>query len=80
MGVPISPSALRSDLYNILDRILETGEPVEITRKGRRLLITVDGTASRTERLTTRPDLIVGDPGDLAEITFDDEWQPHDNT
>lgn len=74
----ISPSALRSDLYNILDRVLETGEPVEITRKGRRLLITLDEPASRLDRLPTRPDVIVGDPAGLVEISFDDAWQPDD--
>lgn len=76
--MPISPSALRSDLYNILDQILETGEPVAITRKGRRLLITIDEPRSRLDRLAPRADLIVGDPSDLADMGFADTWQPED--
>lgn len=74
----ISPSALRSDLYNILDSVVETGVPVEIDRKGHRLVITLDEPGSRLDRLAARPDLIVGEPGDLVGVSFDD-WRPDDD-
>jgi len=35
----MTPSRLRENLYRILDQILETGEPVEILRKGKKLKI-----------------------------------------
>jgi hypothetical protein len=34
---PISLTALRSQLFKIVDRVIETGMPVEIERKGHKL-------------------------------------------
>ncbi len=31
----VTASKLREDIYNILDRALERGEPIEVLRKGR---------------------------------------------
>ena len=35
----ITATHLRSNIYNILDQVLETGSPQEILRNGRKLLI-----------------------------------------
>lgn len=35
----ISPTALRKNLYQLLDQVLESGEPIIIERKGRELVI-----------------------------------------
>lgn len=70
----ITPSALRADLYRLLDQVLETGEALEILRHGRVLRITADDAPSRLSRLPRRPDLILGDPGDLVGISFADDW------
>jgi PHD/YefM family antitoxin component YafN of YafNO toxin-antitoxin module len=35
----ISPTALRKNLYQLLDQVLESGEPIYIKRKGRELMI-----------------------------------------
>ena len=32
--MPITPSKLREDIYNILDRVLENGEIIEVKSKG----------------------------------------------
>lgn len=76
----ITASRLRDDIYNILDGILETGEPVEIERKGRVLRIVADTPpASRTARIRRRPGLINGNPEDLAEIDWSGQWNPEGN-
>ena len=66
---------LRKDLYRILDRILETGQPLEIERKGRKLRIVPDSPASKLDRLQTR-DCLVGDPEDLVHMDWSSEWRP----
>ncbi len=63
-------------MYRVLDGVLATGEPVEIERNGRLLrIIAVDGPESAAAG-PDRRDVIVGDPGDLAEIGWDEAWQP----
>ena len=76
----VTASRLREDIYNILDGILETGEPVEIERKGRLLRIVADKPpVSRLARIRKRPGLINGDPEDLAEIDWSLQWNPEGN-
>lgn len=74
----ISASALRSDIYNVLDSVLETGKPVTIVRNGQKLKIVAvigEHEKPKTERLIER-DCITGDPEDLAAMDWSDEWQP----
>ena len=71
----ITASKLRQNVYRILDEILDTGNPVEIERKGRRLRIVPVDQPSRLERLPRR-DYLVGDPEEIVEIDWSHEWQP----
>ncbi len=34
MPEPLTPSALRKDIYNVLDEVLESGEPHQSRRRG----------------------------------------------
>ena len=72
----ISASHLRSDLYRLLDRVLETGEPLVIERKGRRLRVVADAPPSRLARLPRRPEFVRGDPADLVHLDWSQEWRP----
>ncbi len=67
---------LRAGLYKVLDRILATGEPVEIERKGKTLRIVPGTPTSKLDRLVERPDYIVGSPDDLVEVDWSHEWKP----
>lgn len=70
----INPSVLRKNIYKVLDHILETGEPVEIERKGSILKIIPDDKKGRKlSRLTPR-DCIAGDPEDLVHCDWSNEW------
>ena len=70
----MTASKLRQDIYRILDRVLETGEPVIVERNGRRIRITADEAPSRLDSLVRRPDVVVGDSEDLVHLDWSDEW------
>jgi hypothetical protein len=74
----MTASALRRDIYRILDRVLDTGEPVIIERNGRRVRISADGAPARLDALVRRPEAVVGDSNDFVELDWSDEWQPMD--
>ncbi len=69
-------SRLRADLYRVIDQILETGEPIEIERNGRRLRIVPAEAASRLAALRPHPDYLSGDPESLVHVDWSDEWKP----
>ena len=76
----ITASKLRQDVYQLLDQVLETGKPLAIVRKRRRLLITrapiTPPTGDKLARLPARPDYIVGAPEDLVKVNFAKHWNP----
>lgn len=56
----VTATELRQNLYRIIDTVLETGEPVEITRKGGTVRIVADRKTSIWDRLEVH-DVVVGD-------------------
>lgn len=71
-----SPSRLRADLYRLLDRVLETGMPLEVERKGRRLRIVPAETGERLANVVPAPDYLPGDPEDIVHLDWSGEWRP----
>ena len=75
----MTATRLRSELYRILDQVLETGEPVEITRAGGTVVIkpVASVRAGRKPRKpSSNPDLVVGDPDDLVHFDWSKHWKP----
>jgi hypothetical protein len=72
----VTMTQLRADIYHLLDHVLETGEPLEVVRKGRVLRVTPDTTRPLSELFPPWPGLITGDPGELAHLDWSSEWQP----
>lgn len=78
----VTASQLRADVYRLLDRVLETGEPLEIDRGGRRLRIVPVGAdspvGSKLERLKGRgdPEAVIGDADDLVHMDWSVFWNP----
>jgi hypothetical protein len=72
----VTASQLRQDIYRLIDQVLETGEPLEIERKGRRLLLMPDEPVSKLARIRGNPDAIVGDPDDLVSMDWSRHWDP----
>ncbi|MDX2021696.1 MAG: type II toxin-antitoxin system Phd/YefM family antitoxin [Deltaproteobacteria bacterium] len=72
----LKATELRTNLYRMLDRVLETGEPVEIERNGRLLRIVAVVPQRKLSKLEPHPDDVVGDPDDLIHIDWSREWRP----
>jgi hypothetical protein len=68
----VTPTYLRNNIYQVLDRIIKTGTPQQIICKGQKLTITLDEPVDKLKNLTPH-NTIVGDPDEL--ISFDpSEW------
>jgi hypothetical protein len=76
MAETYSATALRADLYRLLDRVLATGVPIDVERRGRRIRIAPVDSGSRLERLQPLPGLVAGDPEELVHLDWSDEWHP----
>ncbi len=76
MPRPITATELRSNVYRILDEILETGVVQEVTRGGSRLLIVP--AAPRLRKLDDRPkrDGLSCTIDELVATSWEKEWNP----
>jgi hypothetical protein len=72
----ITASKLRADVYRLLDEVLETGQPLEIDRGGKTLVIAPKEEQSFWDRLPRNEGYIVGDPDELIHIDWSSEWNP----
>ncbi len=74
----MTASKLRENIYRVLDQVLESGVPVEITRRGGKLKIVREETdaGGKLGNLRPRPDLVTGDIEDLVHMDWSDEWKP----
>lgn len=78
----LTASKLRANVYRLLDQVLETGEPLEIERNGRLLVIAPKAPKepevkqSIWDRLPRRQGAIIGDPDELIHIDWSSEWNP----
>lgn len=72
----VTASALRADVYRILDRAIETGEVVEIERNGVVVRLVPPRPRRWIDTLPRRPEVLVGDPAELPEVGWSDAWAP----
>lgn len=72
----VTASQLRANIYKLLDQALESGQPIEVQRKGRILRIVPAARPERLRRLARRPDYIRGDAADLVHMDWSSEWKP----
>jgi hypothetical protein len=72
----ITASALRANVYRLLDEVLESGRPLEIERKGKVVVIAPKEEQSIWDRLPRRDGAIVGDPDELVHMDWSAEWNP----
>ena len=75
MPESISTTALRANLYRLLDQVLESGEPLRVKR-GKRSLIIMPEDRGRRRDLSklARREAITCTPDELIEAGFADEW------
>ena len=72
----VSASALRNNIYSLLDQVVETTQPLVVERKGRRLTISSDAQGTKLSRLV-RHDCLRTDPESLVHMDWSKEWK-HD--
>ena len=73
MIVRYTASKLREDIYKILDKVLESGNSIEILRKGKTLRIIPDQKSSLFKRVKKR-DWVVGGSEELMNLDWSDTW------
>ena len=67
----VTPTELRTNIYKLLDEVLQTGLPLEIKKGDRRLRIIPVETKGKFQNLVSRPDVIQGDPEALAKLSWE---------
>lgn len=71
----LTASKLRENIYRILDQVLETGVPVEIQRRGKRLRIVPVSMPEKLDNLKKRPGFLKCDPEDIVHLDWSGEWR-----
>lgn len=66
-------TALRQNLYAILDSVIDNGQPVEIVRRGHRLRIVPESRSSIWDHLEEHQ-VVIGDPEDLVHGDWEESW------
>jgi hypothetical protein len=74
MKTAITSSDLRKNVYRLLDRVLETRQPLFIRRRGRIVRITPElEPGSKFSRLKRRV-CVRGNPEDLVHVDWTETW------
>jgi len=66
----------QGDILQLLDKVLSTGLPVEIERKGQRLVISPAEKRRELNCLENHSDFVVGNSDDLVHIDWSSDWNP----
>ncbi len=77
-AMKVTATYLRQHIYELLDQVLKTGEPLILERHGKKLQIAtvVERPRRKLSQLRERNDIIVGDPEDLVHMDWSTEWKP----
>ncbi len=74
----ITATSFRKNLYALLDRVIETGNPIEIERKGKIIRIVTTEPKSKLSNLK-KHDILRGNPEDIISIDWSKEWKGEKN-
>ncbi len=72
----VTPTDFRKDLFNLLDKILETGNVLEINRNGHIFKVIPPKKGKKLDKLIAHPDAIVGNSDDFVSMDWSSEWKP----
>jgi hypothetical protein len=70
----INPTEFRKNIYKLLDQVLNTGVPIEIERKGKRIKIVPEKKMNKLDNLKRRK-LFNCDPNGIVHIDWSTEWK-----
>lgn len=65
----------KNDILKILDKVIETGRPVTVERKGKHLIISPSKASSKLEQLEEHLDYIKGEPEAIVHMDWSTEWK-----
>lgn len=71
----VTASVLRKDIYQLLDKVLATGRPLEVKRKHGTVKIIAEQRSPKMARLK-KHDCMIGDPEALVHSDWSGEWRP----
>jgi len=77
MTIYITATQLRKDVYRLLDQVVDSGERIEVKRKGKRIQIVPVDHHSKLDSLQNHPSAIAGDPDKLVHTDWSDNWKPN---
>jgi len=66
----VTPTELRTNIYNLLDEVLKTGLPLEIRKGDKKLRVVPVEKVDKLKNIISRPDVIQGSPDELVEINW----------
>ena len=69
----ISLTELRQDIYNLIDEVISSGQPLRIERKGHLLTIVPESKGAKLDRLKEH-DIILSDAEDLVQNDWSKNW------
>lgn len=75
MPIPVLASALRANIYKLLDRVIETGQSLEVRRGDRSVRIVPIDKPSRLQLLPRRK-IVRGDAEALVSVNWSKNWKP----
>lgn len=76
MTIHITATQLRKDVYRLLDQVVDSGETIEVKRKGKLVRIGPVLGGSKLQSLKLHPTTISGDPDELVHTDWSDNWKP----
>ncbi len=69
----ISATKLRADIYRVIEGVIESGVPVEVELRGRKVRIVPAEQRDKLANLVKRPGVLVGGPDRIDQArTFDE--------
>jgi antitoxin (DNA-binding transcriptional repressor) of toxin-antitoxin stability system len=79
----VTATALRQNIYALLDEALATGEPIEVERKGKTLKIVPpkqkrEGNLAKLAKMRSG-NHVIGDLDDLIHLDWSHEWTEFKN-
>ena len=75
----ISVSELRQKIFSEIDKVIVTGQPLEIRRKGRLLKIILEEKKTKLSALVTRKDIVTCSDDELIYNDWLKEWNNDNN-
>jgi hypothetical protein len=74
---PLTASQFRANAYRLLDRVIETGQPLEVCRGPKKVRIVPVDPPKKTARLKKR-NWILCDPEEIVSMDWSAEWKGGD--